>query len=76
VAQLRATLGNQNQSAQRVGSDDFVALDISFQAPGGFGTTAHLRKLLERGKVPVRIKITSGGITEVGVDQRAQPVSM
>jgi hypothetical protein len=35
-----------------------------------------LRKLLERGKVPVRIKITSGGITEVGVDQRAQPVSM
>jgi hypothetical protein len=35
-----------------------------------------LRKLLERGGVPVRIKITSGGITEVGVDQRAQPVSM
>lgn len=35
-----------------------------------------LRRLLERGNVPVRIKITSGGITEVGTDQRAQPVSM
>jgi hypothetical protein len=35
-----------------------------------------LRKLLERGNVPARIKITSGGITEIGVDQRAQPVSM
>ncbi len=35
-----------------------------------------LRRLLERGDVPCRIKITSGGITEVGVDQRAQPVSL
>jgi hypothetical protein len=34
-----------------------------------------LRKLLERGNVPVRIKITSGGITEVGVDQRSRPCS-
>jgi hypothetical protein len=33
-----------------------------------------LRRLLDRGDVPVRIKITSGGITEVGVDQQAQPV--
>lgn len=31
-----------------------------------------LRKLLERGDVPTRIKITSGGITEVGVDRRAR----
>ncbi len=29
-----------------------------------------LRRLLERGDVPTRIKITSGGITEVGVDRR------
>jgi hypothetical protein len=32
-----------------------------------------LRKLLERGDVPTRIKITSGGITEVGVDRRSRP---
>jgi hypothetical protein len=32
-----------------------------------------LRKLLEKGDVPTRIKITSGGITEVGVDRRARP---
>jgi len=32
-----------------------------------------LRTLLERGNVPTRIKITSGGITEVGVDRRARP---
>jgi hypothetical protein len=31
-----------------------------------------LRTLLERGSVPTRIKITSGGITEVGVDRRAR----
>jgi hypothetical protein len=35
-----------------------------------------LAKLLERGDVPVRIKITSAGITEVGVDRRARPCSM
>jgi hypothetical protein len=35
-----------------------------------------LRKLLERGDVPVRIKITSGGITEVGVDRRSRPCSL
>jgi hypothetical protein len=34
-----------------------------------------LRKLLERGSVPTRIKITSGGITEVGVDRRSRPFS-
>ena len=32
-----------------------------------------LRKLLERGNVPTRIKITSAGITEVGVDRRQRP---
>ena len=32
-----------------------------------------LRRLLERGDVPVRIKITSGGITEVGMDRRSRP---
>jgi hypothetical protein len=35
-----------------------------------------LLKLLERGDVPVRIKITSAGITEVGVDRRARPCSV
>jgi hypothetical protein len=34
-----------------------------------------LRKLLERGNVPTRIKITSAGITEVGVDRRPRPCS-
>jgi hypothetical protein len=34
-----------------------------------------LRKLLERGNVPTRIKITSGGITEVGIDRRSRPFS-
>ncbi len=32
-----------------------------------------LRRLLERGNVPTRIKISSGGITEVGIDRRARP---
>jgi hypothetical protein len=32
-----------------------------------------LLELLKRGDVPVRIKITSAGITEVGVDRRARP---
>jgi hypothetical protein len=32
-----------------------------------------LLKLLEQGNVPTRIKITSAGITEVGVDRRARP---
>ena len=32
-----------------------------------------LVRLLERGDVPVRIKITSVGIIEVGVDRRARP---
>ncbi|HTW40852.1 MAG TPA: hypothetical protein VMD79_00875 [Solirubrobacteraceae bacterium] len=32
-----------------------------------------LVRLLARGNVPVRIKITSAGITEVGVDRRARP---
>jgi hypothetical protein len=34
-----------------------------------------LRRLLERGNVPTRIKITSGGITEVGVDRRPRTYS-
>ena len=32
-----------------------------------------LLKLLERGTVPTRIKITSAGITEVGVDRCSRP---
>ena len=32
-----------------------------------------LQRLLERGNVPTRIKITSQGITEVGMDRRAKP---
>jgi hypothetical protein len=35
-----------------------------------------LRKLLERGNVPTRIKITSAGITEVGTDSRSRPCSV
>jgi len=35
-----------------------------------------IRKLLERGNVPTRIKITSGGITEVGIDRRSRPCSL
>jgi hypothetical protein len=35
-----------------------------------------LRKLLERGDVPTRIKITSAGITEVGADRRSRPCSI
>jgi hypothetical protein len=32
-----------------------------------------LRELLAQANVPTRIKITSAGITEVGVDRRARP---
>lgn len=32
-----------------------------------------LRRLLERDNVPIRIKITSAGITEVGIDHRTRP---
>jgi hypothetical protein len=35
-----------------------------------------LRKLLERGNVPTRIKITSAGITEVGTDRRSRPCAL
>jgi len=35
-----------------------------------------LRKLLERGDVPTRIKISSGGITKVGIDRRSRPCSL
>ncbi len=35
-----------------------------------------LRKLLECGNVPTRIKITSAGITEVGTDRRSRPCSV
>jgi len=35
-----------------------------------------LLKLLERGNVPTRIKITSAGITEVGVDRRSRSCSV
>ncbi len=32
-----------------------------------------LVRLLEQGNVPTRIKVTSAGLTEVGVDRRARP---
>lgn len=35
-----------------------------------------LRRLLERGNVPTRIKITSVGITEVGTDRRSRPCAL
>jgi hypothetical protein len=49
----------------------------SFQEPlrSGIATKGEsvLAKLLEQGNVPVRIKLTSAGITEVGIDRRARP---
>jgi hypothetical protein len=35
-----------------------------------------LVKLLERGNVPTRIKITSAGITEVGIDRRQRACAL
>jgi hypothetical protein len=35
-----------------------------------------LAKLLQRGNVPTRIKITSAGITEVGVDRRQRACAL
>jgi hypothetical protein len=35
-----------------------------------------LVKLLEHGNVPTRIKITSAGITEVGIDRRQRPCTV
>jgi hypothetical protein len=35
-----------------------------------------LRKLLGRGSVPIRIKITSAGVTEVGIDHRSRPCAL
>jgi hypothetical protein len=32
-----------------------------------------LSSLLDRGNVPTRIKVTSAGLTEVGIDRRARP---
>jgi hypothetical protein len=37
---------------------------------------AVLRRLLDRGDVPVRIKITSAGVTKVGMDRRSHPCSL
>lgn len=34
---------------------------------------AVLRRLLASGDVPVRIKITSAGVTKVGIDRRSHP---
>jgi hypothetical protein len=35
-----------------------------------------LVKLLERGNVPTRIKITSAGITEIGIDRRQRACAL
>jgi hypothetical protein len=35
-----------------------------------------LRKLLEQRTVPIRIKITSAGVTQVGIDRRSYPCSL
>jgi hypothetical protein len=32
-----------------------------------------LRKILETGTVPTRIKITSAGVTQVGIDRKSRP---
>jgi hypothetical protein len=37
---------------------------------------AVLRRLLDRGDVPVRIKITSAGVTRVGMDRRSHPCDL
>ncbi len=47
-------------------------LRSSIESKGG----SVLRKLLQRGNVPTRIKITSAGITEVGTDRRSRPCSV
>src|SRR3954468_11761838 len=35
-----------------------------------------LLSLLDRGNVPTRIKVTSAGLTEVGIDRRARPCEL
>jgi hypothetical protein len=35
-----------------------------------------LLRLLDRGNVPTRIKVTSAGLTEVGVDRQARPCAL
>jgi hypothetical protein len=35
-----------------------------------------IRRLLEAGDVPVRIKITSAGVTKVGIDRRSHPCEL
>jgi hypothetical protein len=35
-----------------------------------------LRKLLAGGEVPIRLKITSAGITKVGIDRRSHPCEL
>jgi hypothetical protein len=37
---------------------------------------AVLRRLLDSGDVPVRIKITSAGVTRVGIDRRSHPCEL
>ena len=37
---------------------------------------AVLRRLLDAGDVPVRIKITSAGVTRVGMDRRSHPCEL
>jgi hypothetical protein len=58
---------------------DFLTAE-SFEEPLRSGIASKgesvLRRLLERGNVPTRIKITSAGITEVGTDHRARPCSV
>jgi len=58
------------QIADALQADAFEEpLRSSIESKGG----SVLTQLLKRGEVPVRIKITSAGITEVGVDRRARP---
>jgi hypothetical protein len=35
-----------------------------------------LRRLLDAGDVPIRIKITSAGVTKVGIDRRSHPCEL
>jgi hypothetical protein len=61
---------------QIAGALDAAAFDEPLRSSIQSKGESVLVKLLERGDVPVRIKITSAGITEVGVDRRARPCAL
>jgi hypothetical protein len=59
-------------------ADSLRAEDFNDPLRSGIETKGEsvLEKLLERGDVPTRIKLTSAGITEVGADRRSRPCAL